>query len=53
MWWKLAIGAVVGLIVGHFVAPGYALWVVVGIVVGYLVEAYSQRQKRQKVSSGQ
>lgn len=53
MWWKLAVGAVAGLIVGHFVTPGYALWVVVGIVAGYLVETYNQRQKRQEVSTGQ
>lgn len=53
MWWKLAAGAVVGLVVGHFVVPGYALWLVVGVVAGYLVEAYQQRKKRQQMSADQ
>ncbi|NLJ75238.1 MAG: hypothetical protein GX331_09640 [Firmicutes bacterium] len=38
MWIKIAVGAVLGLIVGHFVPPGYALWVVLGVIGGYLVE---------------
>ncbi len=50
MWIKLAIGAIVGLVLGYFLAPGYALWVVVGIVAGYLVELFTQRRKsKQKV----
>jgi len=35
MWWKLAAGAAAGLVVGHFVVPGYWLWLVVGVVAGY------------------
>lgn len=53
MWWKLAAGAVLGLVIGHFVAPGYALWIVVGIVAGYLVEAIQQRKKRREATPGQ
>lgn len=53
MWIKLAIGAIVGLVVGYFVAPGYALWVVVGILAGYLVELWTQRRKKGHKSQGQ
>ncbi len=38
MWLKIAIGAVVGLTIGSFVAPGYTLWVAVGALAGYGVE---------------
>lgn len=44
MWIKLAIGAIIGLIVGYFVPPGYALWVVLGVVGGYLVELFMGRK---------
>jgi|GEM_PF-1083449 len=53
MWWKLAVGAVAGLVVGHFVAPGYWLWVVVGVVAGYLVEAYGRKKKGAQVTADQ
>lgn len=54
MWIKLAIGAIVGLILGHFLAPGYALWVVLGIIGGYLAEVWlKKRQKEQEVDTGQ
>lgn len=52
MWIKLAIGAIVGLILGYFLAPGYALWVVVGIVAGYLVELFTQRRKSKQKAQG-
>lgn len=48
MWWKLAAGAVLGLVVGHFVVPGYALWVVVGLVLGYGAEVLAQRKKEKQ-----
>lgn len=38
MWIKLVIGAVAGLLVGHWVAPGYAVWTVIGIIIGALVD---------------
>lgn len=53
MWWKLAAGAVAGLVVGHFVVPGYWLWVVIGVIAGYLAEVYARRKKGQSVSSSQ
>lgn len=53
MWWKLAVGAVLGLVAGHFIAPGYALWVVVGLVLGYGAEVWSERRKKQKASAEQ
>lgn len=52
MWLKLAIGAVVGLVVGHFVPPGYALWVILGIVVGYLVELWVTKDKTEQKGAG-
>lgn len=51
MWWKIALGAAAGLVVGHFVVPGYWLWVVAGIVLGYAAEAYGRRKNRQPASS--
>lgn len=53
MWWKLAAGAVLGLVVGHFVVPGYALWVVVGLVLGYLAEIYAQRRAKEKAPASE
>lgn len=41
MWIKLLAGAVLGFIVGHFVAPGYPLWVILGIIAGYLLELWT------------
>ena len=52
MWIKLAIGAIVGLVLGYFLPPGYALWVVVGIVAGYLVELLTQRRKSKQKAQG-
>lgn len=43
MWPKVAIGAVAGLLVGHFVEPGYALWVVLGVAGGYGVDWWTKR----------
>ncbi len=41
MWIKLVIGAIAGLVVGHFVTPGYALWVLLGIILGYIVDIFT------------
>jgi|BioPla2DNA2_1021312.scaffolds.fasta_scaffold196355_2 uncharacterized membrane protein YeaQ/YmgE (transglycosylase-associated protein family) len=38
MWYKLVIGAVAGLIAGHWVAPGYAAWVLLGMILGALTD---------------
>lgn len=46
MWIKLIIGALAGLVVGHFVTPGYALWVVVGIIVGFLADLLTKKLAR-------
>ncbi|HEX6972543.1 MAG TPA: hypothetical protein VF234_10015 [Limnochordia bacterium] len=43
MWLKVAIGAVCGLVVGHFVEPGYPLWVVLGVAGGYGADWWSRR----------
>ncbi len=48
MWWKLLIGGILGLLVGHYVTPGYWLWVIIGLVLGYLVEVWTERQSRPK-----
>lgn len=45
MWWKIAVGAVVGFIVGSFAAPGYTLWVTVGVLAGYGVDAWMRRRE--------
>lgn len=50
MWIKLAVGAVVGLVLGHFLAPGYALWVVLGIVAGYLVDVWQRKRTKEERS---
>ncbi|MFO7318232.1 MAG: hypothetical protein FWJ64_00620 [Limnochordia bacterium] len=52
MWWKLAAGAAAGLVVGHFVVPGYWLWLVVGVVAGYLAETFNRRRKGRTVAAG-
>jgi len=52
MWWKLLIGAIVGLLVGHFVTPGYWLWVIVGLVAGYLAELWAQRGENTGQTTG-
>ncbi len=50
MWVKLVIGAVAGLIIGHFVTPGYALWVVLGIIFGYLVDLGLGKKAKEQES---
>lgn len=46
MWIKILIGAIAGLVVGHFVTPGYALWVIVGIILGFIVELASKKLRK-------
>jgi len=38
MWIKLVIGAIAGLIAGHWVTPGYAAWVLIGMLLGALTD---------------
>ncbi|HHV93346.1 MAG TPA: hypothetical protein GXX47_02275 [Firmicutes bacterium] len=45
MWWKLLIGAVIGLAIGHFAAPGYWFWVVIGLIAGCLAELWAKRRE--------
>lgn len=46
MWLKILIGAVAGLIVGHWVEPGYAVWVLIGIIVGALLDVLLQKRSQ-------
>lgn len=48
MWIKLAVGAVVGLGLGHFFAPGYAFWVVLGVIAGYLADVWVNKRQKQR-----
>lgn len=48
MWSRMAVGAVIGLAVGHFVQPGYALWLIVGVSAGYAAEVWVERAKEEK-----
>ncbi|NLJ80376.1 MAG: hypothetical protein GX335_05065 [Firmicutes bacterium] len=48
MWIKLAGGAILGFIAGHFVAPGYSFWVVIGVIAGYLLELGMTRDRAKK-----
>lgn len=48
MWIKLVIGAVAGLLVGHWVAPGYAVWTLIGIIIGALVEFLMKNNSETK-----
>lgn len=38
------IGAVIGVIVGHIVPPGYVFWFVVGAISGFLSQRYFGRR---------
>lgn len=44
MWTKIAVGAVVGFLVGSFAAPGLTLWVTVGVLAGYAVDSWTRRR---------
>jgi len=46
MWTKLALGALIGLVLGYFLAPGYGLWVVLGVIGGYLAELWTQKRRK-------
>lgn len=48
MWVKLVIGAIAGLIIGHWVAPGYAVWAITGIILGGLVELVVRMQTKKQ-----
>ncbi|HHT36876.1 MAG: hypothetical protein ACE3NC_03640 [Candidatus Wallacebacter cryptica] len=51
MWVKIVIGAIVGLVVGHWVPPGYAVWVLIGIILGALLDFTAARYfKKEKQS---
>ena len=44
MWWKLLIGGIIGLGIGHYVIPGYWLWVIVGLVAGYFSQVWVDKK---------
>lgn len=48
MWARMAVGAVAGLVVGHFTRPGYALWLTAGITAGYAAELWAERSRERK-----
>jgi uncharacterized membrane protein YoaK (UPF0700 family) len=51
VWVKIVIGAIVGLVVGHWVPPGYAVWVLIGIILGALLDFTAARYfKKEKQS---
>ncbi len=45
---KLAAGAILGFIAGHFFSPGYPLWVLIGLVLGYGADVLHVRLKEAK-----
>ncbi len=47
MWVKLVIGAIAGLVVGHWVTPGYAVWALIGIILGALVDLVMRTQGKK------
>lgn len=52
MWWRLLIGGILGLLVGHYLAPGYWLWVIIGLILGYLVDVWTERQSKAGKAQG-
>lgn len=46
MWVKLSIGAWCGFVLGHFISPGYASWLVIGVVTAYCIELGLMRNKK-------
>lgn len=48
MWVRMAIGAVAGLAAGHFLATGYALWIVLGVTGGYAAEVWRVRRRARR-----
>lgn len=49
MWLKLAIGAIIGLIVGHFVAPGYSFWLIIGVLAAFGAEVWATRSRESSI----
>lgn len=47
MWWKMAVGAVVGFAVGSFAPPGHALWVTAGVLAGWGADVLVRRRARR------
>lgn len=45
MWIMLACGAVAGLILGSFLTPGPAFWVVLGVAGGYIAAAWQKKRR--------
>lgn len=48
MWGKLSIGAWSGLVLGHFMQPGHASWLVIGVVAAYCVELSVARNRKTR-----
>ncbi len=44
MWVKIIIGAIAGLIIGHWISPGYAVWALIGIIIGALLDLVMKTQ---------
>jgi len=38
------IGAIVGVLLGHIIPPGYFFWFVVGAVSGYFLQRYTSHK---------
>lgn len=51
MWIMLACGAVAGLVLGSFLTPGPAFWVVLGIAGGYVLAAWQKKRRAAKEGS--
>lgn len=45
MWWKMAVGAALGFAVGHYVAPGYPLWMALGVAAGFGTDVWLRHRK--------
>lgn len=50
MWARMAVGAIVGLGIGHFTEPGYVLWMTLGVMAGYLAELWTARSREARAN---